>query len=496
AAPRPAEDIFGAEPTAPAGADAAVPGAGRIPEITLNLRNITLVDALKYITEVTSLKYRIEESAVIITPSDVVWGEVITRMYSVQPSIQETILTRSDAGATSGELGTGVTATRSDVSKFFQDAGVPFPQGTSIIYKPSIGKLIVANTAENLEKFESILAKLNVIPSQVEIEAKFVEIDQTDLEEIGMQWILSDDWELAQNASSSAPITLGNRERIQANRTSTSMLRTLGDVGGSAVAESPNIPGQGESARGALGSLFSLSSVLTNPEVTFILHLLNQSSTANLLSAPKVTTKSGMNAEIKIVRELIYPTQFEQTSEAVGTGAAGATGAAGTTTRVVVTPSGFEKRDVGVILNVTPVVGPDGYTIDLTMLPQVVELVDWVNYGSTVTTTDSSGNPQTESRPMPQPVFNSRNITTSISIWDGETVVMGGLISEGQTDTHDKIPFLGDLPLIGRFFRSDSSRTVKRNLLIFVTANLVDPAGNKIAQPEVAPAEPKAPGAP
>jgi len=174
-----------------------------------------------------------------------------------------------------------------------------------------------------------------------------------------------------------------------------------------------------------------------------------------------------------VVRELIYPTEFEQETQSAGQ-PGGAINAQ--LTQIVVTPSGFQTRDLGVILNVTPVVGPDGYTIDLTMMPQVVELVEWIDYGSTVL--DPGG--VLRRVPMPQPIFHSRSIATSISIWDGQTVVMGGLITEQQSTTVDKIPFLGDIPLIGYLFQSKTSKSVKRNLLIFVTANLVDPAGNKI----------------
>jgi general secretion pathway protein D len=65
-------------------------------------------------------------------------------------------------------------------------------------------------------------------------------------------------------------------------------------------------------------------------------------------------------------------------------------------------------------------------------------------------------------------------------VWDGHTVVMGGLIREDVVRFKDQIPLLGDLPIIGRLFRSEGTRSEKRNLLIFVTARLVDPAGNSV----------------
>jgi general secretion pathway protein D len=67
-------------------------------------------------------------------------------------------------------------------------------------------------------------------------------------------------------------------------------------------------------------------------------------------------------------------------------------------------------------------------------------------------------------------------------IWDGQTIVMGGLINELITRFDDKIPFLGDIPLLGRLFRSKGESSKKRNLLIFVTARIVDPAGQVVNQ--------------
>ena len=82
---------------------------------------------------------------------------------------------------------------------------------------------------------------------------------------------------------------------------------------------------------------------------------------------------------------------------------------------------------------------------------------------------------------MEQPFFKTRSIDTDITIVNGATVVMGGLITEERKSMEDKIPFLGDIPWIGRFFRSRSEWSSKRNLLIFVTARLVDPMGRQIS---------------
>ena len=82
--------------------------------------------------------------------------------------------------------------------------------------------------------------------------------------------------------------------------------------------------------------------------------------------------------------------------------------------------------------------------------------------------------------PMEQPFFHVRSVDSKVSIAPGATVVMGGLITEQRRAMDDKIPFLGDLPYIGRLFRSHAEQTIKRNLLIFVTGRLITPSGREL----------------
>lgn len=469
----------------------AAPAAGSgssIRTITLNLRRISLLDAIKYITEVAGLKFRMEDNAVIITPANVASGRVITRMYPVQPSILDVIIEKEekdeDRGGDFQEMGgSRTTMKRGDVKEFFEKAGVPFPVGTSITFNQTISQLIVANTVENLEIFERILAQLNVVPNQVEIEARFVEVGQDDLSELGLQWIMTDNYEFAQKTGSA---NVGGLERVQVDADSEGFTKgnrswAMNGTTGSIDPVSAVSLGSGQSV---LGDILSISSILTNPQLTVVLQALSQKGGTDLLSAPRVTTKTGVNAQIQVVKEIIYPTEFEVTQPTVQS-------QGDLVTPPTVTPGSFETREVGVILNVTPTVGPDGYTIDLTMVPEVAELVDWIQYGSEITVETGSADTETGQRQsrtyqfnIPQPVFSSRNVTTSIVIWDGQTVVMGGLMRETMVTIDDKIPILGDIPVLGRLFRSKGEKSEKQNLLIFVTARLVDPAGKPIHKAE------------
>jgi len=133
-------------------------------------------------------------------------------------------------------------------------------------------------------------------------------------------------------------------------------------------------------------------------------------------------------------------------------------------------------------LEVDPVLGADEFTIDLNLAPEVVEFDGFINYGSPIQTVNifTGGSVVLTPNTINMPIFNTRRVTTQVTIWDGQTVALGGLIREDIQDVEDKIPFLGDLPVAGRLFRSSVELHLKKNLTIFVKAQLMDPAGMPI----------------
>jgi len=124
-------------------------------------------------------------------------------------------------------------------------------------------------------------------------------------------------------------------------------------------------------------------------------------------------------------------------------------------------------------------------TIDLNLVPQVVEFEGFINYGSpinavgvnTIGVISTSAPVLLTENVINQPVFSTRKVTTNVSVWDGQTVVLGGLMREDVQKTEDKVPIIGDIPLVGRLFRTNVDQHIKRNLVIFVTARLVTPGG-------------------
>jgi len=457
------------------------PGS-RAPTVTLALRNTTLKRVLDFVTESTGYRYDVQPDAVVVRPG----GETsaldtgffpiaratVLRMTGGAPAAKPDPLSSVPAGATSADEATGMRA-------FLQQAGVNFEAvaGASLAYDGSA--LIVTQTARNLDRIRNILTRYNDV-RQVEIEAKFMEVQAGALDELGVRWSLTD------RGTKQAYFSSQNRSLADAftatsgGQSGSIVTQGAGDGGDASVQTMPivntppTLPG-GVNLGDAAGLTGLVTGVIDQFHVSAMIRALSQQQGTDLLSAPKITVLSGNPASITVAQEMRYPQSYGQTQAQVGTGSASGGGSAGVAITTG-TPQEFTMRNVGVELRVTPTVEEDDYSISLDLNPRVTEFDGFVEYGGP-SIAISGGTTVNVPSGFYQPIFSVRDITTKVTIWDGATLVMGGLTREEVKKVSDKVPVLGDLPLIGRAFRSKGESAQKRNLLIFVTANLVSPGG-------------------
>ena len=159
-----------------------------------------------------------------------------------------------------------------------------------------------------------------------------------------------------------------------------------------------------------------------------------------------------------------------------------------------ITPE-VQQVETGPILDVLPDVLSDGYTINLTLIPSLIEFGGYQNPPSLGAF--STGGLNVVLLPTVLPEFTVREITTTVNVWDGQTVVLGGLVDSTLSTEKDTVPILGDVPILGRLFQSDLKTETKRNLMIFVTVTLIDPAGNRVHSSDEMPfAQSNVPGQP
>jgi hypothetical protein len=160
----------------PAAAETNAPAAARpgpkVPPVTLKAKEISLLEALKIITNVAGLKYRLEGNVVLVVPWNAPSGPLVRRMYNVLPNFSE---------MTPSKVSDSERSIEEDWKKFFGELGVPWPEGSSLKYIPSIGKIVIVNTEENMEIFENTLSTLNIMPSQIGIQLQFVSFDAATL---------------------------------------------------------------------------------------------------------------------------------------------------------------------------------------------------------------------------------------------------------------------------------------------------------------------------
>ena len=452
--------------------------------ITLDLANIPLREALDYIVKLANLKFKVDPYAVLVVPQSEPTDALVSMEFRVPPGfITATPSGPADTGGAEGVAGSSMAM------EFLKSRGVPFPPGASANFLPGSSTLIVRNTPDNLGLVETLVqSETSAAPSQIEIESKFVEVTQNNLKELGFDWLLGQFALPGGSGVFGGGGTYGNQPNSSQNYpfnypgTGTSTDNpfipvgqyplTAGNRSGGTAISANAVDGLllGNPVTGPATGVLALAGIFTNPQFQVVLRALNQKKGIDVLSAPKVTTKSGMRATMEVVREFRYPNEYSPPEIPRSTGS-------GPQPITPATPTDFDMKKVGVVLEVEPTVGPDNKTIDLRLLPQVTEFEGFINYGSPI---ENQGIVVTENF-INYPVFSERRVETSVSIYDGQTVALGGLIREDVQKVNDKTPLLGDIPLAGVLFRSQVDQHLKRNLIIFVTANLIDPAGQPLA---------------
>ncbi len=476
-------------------------------EVTLSLENVPMYDVVKYAAQLANLKFRVEEYAVLFLPLTETSDQLISREYRLQPSFLSAAVSADQAAAASTARGGRGSTRRSlieavsirrdtDIKAYLEGKGVVFPPGSQIVFNPISNKLIVRNTPENLELIDLLVGGTEVIP-QVEIATKFVEFNQEDLDELSFAMnVVQEGQNFTENnytspypdQSQSYP---WNEQNQGINHNNMDGLNNLDGLRSSVDLKRNGLDAFIQANNGGfeppMANDFNFMVTVFDYKVDTMIRALAQKKGTDLLSAPKVVARSGENAKIKVIRRFWYPTAFEAPELPSESGGNISTQVSTAPVVTPANPTDFEEKELGVILDVRPQVGPDNYTIDMDLVPRVVEFEGFVNYGTPIEIRYEDENRRTvrlSDNFINQPVFNSREIKTSVKVYDGQTLVLGGLIREDTQVFNDKVPFFGDLPMVGRLFRSKVEQAVKKNLLIFVTPTLVTPGGELVNPPE------------
>ena len=462
--------------------------ANKNPTVSLQLRGVSVYQALDYTCKRVGFSFTVGSGGIVEVREDTGDSLLETEIYPLSTAavLKMTGLgTGGNAGAAAGGgaaspfggaaaggagAGDGQRPEEVAIKNFLTRSGVAFELPSTLSYDGT--NLIVYQSRKNLDRVKNIIRRYSDI-KQVHIEAKFMEVEQKILNELGVNWTLTPT--ALGGGTVNAATNLRSVNSVFATNNST--VRSLNVTGNQPLPQpAPNFPGGINLGNTAQSYTSTNVGIIGAETLGLAIRAIEENAGSDLMSSPSLTVLDGKTAVIKVAQLLRYPQAYGDTQSNVGT--ASTTGGGGSSTSVAITagtPQDFTVQEVGVTLEVTPTVAADD-SIALNLKPKVTEFEGFVEYGGTsiaisgtITVSVPSG--------FFQPIFSTREVTTEVTVFDGATVVIGGLTREEVKTVEDKVPVLGSIPLIGAAFRSSGKTIQKKSLMVFVTANLVSPGG-------------------
>ena len=295
-----------------------------------------------------------------------------------------------------------------------QDAAVHFEGGISITSDKATNSLIIMASPEDYERLKSIIERLDIRRKQVYVEAAIVEMGIDKARDIGFEW------RTTKNVAAGETIVAGG-----------TLLAPPG-AGISSFSVNP-LSVSGLVAAGVKGYLPDGATL----NVGALVRLFQADTDVNVLSTPNILTLDNQEAKIIVGQNVPFITGVSQT--------------AGGNVQATI-----ERKDVGIQLRITPHT-TESDLVRLDIYQEISSLAGSVPVG-----TDQE-----------VPITNKRSAETSVVVRDQETIVIAGLIKDDVTVTERKVPFLGDIPILGHLFKYEGRKKVKTNLMIFLTPHII-----------------------
>ena len=521
---------------------------------SLQMSDVSAADLLARMCSQAGCEYRVEENAVVVYQKGAGAQRMTRRQWTVRPSFFNGGEEGSGDDEEDSDFSSGGSrrAKKIDAKASLIDMGVNFPTGATAKYSPVTGVLTVTNTDDELDTVEEAINKFRQdMPKMVKVSAKFVEISQTNEEELSFDWVVNpfsinnsgSTYIGGVNGSNSLPNRLvedfvstggsafannytgdsawpigSNKSLSSATDTISNGLMTGGLRSGSGAITSgalTNLMNSGSAGASATASpapgVMSLSGIFDSGSYQMIMRGLSQKKGVDVMSAPSLVISgdepmeyapapdqlaSDQNdetgcAKIEVIRRFVYPTEYDEPQiESSGNGYNNNNndnnnGYSGSMpVAAPANPSAWGVEEVGVMLRfqIEPLKDGDGDIVRFKRFEiRVVDFEGFVNYGSPITAGIANQKTiehivLTENR-IDMPIFSRRYINSNPCVYDGHTIAIGGMIQDEVQKVEDKVPVFGDLPLIGRLFRSNAESHIRKNLMVFVTADIIDPFG-------------------
>lgn len=368
-----------------------------------------------------------------------------------------------------------------ELRNYFSERGVEFPSGSSIYYSPRTKKIVATNTRDAIYKLDERIDQIAAAAKPlVMVEIKAIEISETDYQDLGFDWTISS-------------LSSGNMDTVTGNLKSGSHGWQFGQgvntLPGAAMALLRGGTGKTDAKTPIVNNwnifpaLFGSHNPLGSDiplNISLTINALSRSERTETLSAPKVVTQDRQRATVKMQTTYYFPEDWDEMEVDV-------ISADDSEPVYQITPPlpdfPEDGESLGIVFSVIPTIRKN-HDISLDLDLAMTSYLGPDNYEVTFTGTTAKGT-TTYTYTVWKPIISQRSMKTQVDISDGETLVLGGMVQNQAIVRVDKIPILGDLPLIGRFFQSQAENMERTNLLMFVTARLIDDHGMPIKRNRV-----------
>ena len=303
-----------------------------------------------------------------------------------------------------------------------------------ISFDERMSLLIVTDIAVNLTQIGAVIERVDARTAQVLVEAKIIEVSLGEEENIGINW------SVLKGVSVGTSGVSREYDRTKTDTKEDTHIFSQGPISGTP-------PWQGTypdytAEHNLLSEVKDITTdirkaILSVDDFKVVLSALKERTDFNLVSSPRVVTTNGREARIVVGKKVPIP-QYEYNEE-----------------RDVYRLTGYEYKDIGVVLKVTPVISADKY-VTLLVHPEVSEIEGWT------------------APPLEVPIIKTRETDTQVLLKDGDTLAIGGLITDAPKETINKVPFLGNIPFLGWLFTHKKIESEKIDLVIFLTATILE----------------------
>lgn len=489
--------------------------------LTLKMTDVTVKDILDILSSQLGISYYYTTTGIELSFSGKDFGPMIDRTFTVPPHFFDSAADaeESDDEDAFEDDSSRLTVRRVNPVQSLKSMGVSFPEGATARYSSSTRQLHVRNTAYNMQDIQDLLDEPMAEQRQVVLNVIVMEISENDLEQLGFDWLfnVNINGEMgvgggADNVASTAtgiPLFQSQHQPESDAPSVTSGLRSGTQV------LSPDKMDHLISSGGAYEyqsgnahrspSIFGIRGVWSSVDVTFIMNGLSQKKGVDILRNPRLIFSPGMDEQVTFadVTEMFFPETWEPSELGTfnnnnynnnnnnnnnnngGSGSVVATGAI---------PTDFVRFGMvddaiggfGTILQVhSAEISENGEHVTLALTTTTNEFEGFINWGSPINSAAIDGSGRIEYYQLSpnyilQPMIKRYVENTKITLVPGTVMVMGGLKEAKHVRFEDKVPVLGDLPLVGRLFRSEGEQKIRKALIYFVKVDVVDPTGRDV----------------